>query len=86
MKTVVDQFMQLDKNPKKDERYALEYRIVKRIETITVKDESILNFPNPRAGKSEDDEWLKLREYDVYKKILNGHLKYLFEVRVYQHL
>jgi len=74
---VVNQFMQLDKNPpKKGERYALEYRIVKRIETVTVKDEEVINFPNPRAGRSDDEEWLKLREFNVYKKILNEEWNY----------
>jgi len=73
---VLDQFMQLDKNPKKGERYVLEYRIVKRTSTVTVKDEAFINFPNPRAGKSDDAEWLKLREFNVYKKILNEEWSY----------
>ena len=75
-KDIVNQYSQLDKEPRKGERYVLEYRIVKRTETVTIKDEAVINFPNPRAGRSEDDEWLKLREYDVYKKILNEEWNY----------
>ena len=35
-----------------------------------------MNTPNPKAGKSDDEEWLKIREYNVYKKILNEEWAY----------
>jgi hypothetical protein len=75
-RAAVEQWMQVEENVSIKEPRVMEWRIVKRTEMVTVKDEEVINFPNPRAGKSDDEEWLKLREFNVYKKILNEEWAY----------
>jgi hypothetical protein len=75
-RAAVEQWMQVEENVSIKEPRVMEWRIVKRTEMVTVKDEEVINFPNPRAGKSDDAEWLKLREFNVYKKILNEEWAY----------
>ena len=75
-RAAVEQWAQVEEKISTKEPHVLEWRIVKRTETVTVEDKEVINFPNPRAGKSDDAEWLKLREFDVYKKILNEEWNY----------
>jgi hypothetical protein len=75
-RAAVEQWTQVEENTASKEPRVMEWRIVKRTEMVTVKDEEVINFPNPRAGKSDDEEWLKLREFNVYKKILNEEWNY----------
>jgi hypothetical protein len=72
----VEQWIQVEENVSIKEPRVMEWRIVKRTETVTVEDKEVINFPTPRAGRSDDEEWLKLREYDAYKKILNEEWAY----------
>jgi hypothetical protein len=72
----VEQWIQVEENTSSKEPRVMEWRIIKRTEMVTVKDEEVINFPNPKAGKSDDAEWLKLREFNVYKKILNEEWAY----------
>jgi hypothetical protein len=75
-RAAVEQWTQVEENTSSKEPRVMEWRIVKRTEMVTVKEEEVINFPNPKAGKSDDEEWLKLREFNVYKKILNEEWNY----------